>query len=198
MIQQMLAIWSLVVLNPAWTSESSWFMYRCSLAWRILSTGEFWAWVQLCGSLDIPWHYLSLGLEWKLIFSIPVATAEFSKFAGILSEALSQQHLLGFEIAQLEDTYSPWNSLDENTGVGSLSLLQGIFPTQGSNPGVPHYRWILYQLSHQGSPGILEWVAYPFSSGSSQPRNWTRVSCIACVFFTNWAMRETLTMCNKL
>jgi len=38
------------------------------------------------------------------------------------------------------------------TGVGSLSLLQGIFPTQGSNSGVPHCRWILYHLSHQGSP----------------------------------------------
>ena len=40
----------------------------------------------------------------------------------------------------------------KNTGVGSLSLLQGIFPTQGSNQGLPHYRQILYQLSHQGSP----------------------------------------------
>ena len=44
---------------------------------------------------------------------------------------------------------SPWNSLGQNTGVGSLSLLQGIFPTQGSNPGLPHCRRILYQLSHK-------------------------------------------------
>ena len=43
--------------------------------------------------------------------------------------------------------YSPWNSPSQNTGVGSLSLLQGIFPTQGLNPGLPHCRWILYQLS---------------------------------------------------
>ena len=49
--------------------------------------------------------------------------------------------------------YSPWNSPgSQNTGGGSCSLLQGIFPTQGSNPGLPHCRWILYQLSHQGSP----------------------------------------------
>ena len=48
--------------------------------------------------------------------------------------------------------YSPWNSPGQNTGVGSLSLLQGIFPTQGSNPGLPHCRWILYQLSYQVSP----------------------------------------------
>ena len=86
--------------------------------------------------------------------------------------------------------YSPWNSPGQNTGVGSLSLLQGVFPTQGSNPGLPHCRWILYQLSHQGSPRILEWVACPISRGSSWPRNLSRVSCIAGRFFTNWAMRE--------
>ena len=44
--------------------------------------------------------------------------------------------------------YSPWNSPGQNTGVGSLSLLQGIFPTQGFNPGLPHCRQILYQLSY--------------------------------------------------
>ena len=60
---------------------------------------------------------------------------------------------------------------------GSSSLLQGIFPTQGSNPGLRHCRQILYHLSHQKSPRILEWVAYSFSRGSSQPRNQTRVSC---------------------
>ena len=50
------------------------------------------------------------------------------------------------------DLYSPRNSPGQNTGVGSRSLLQGIFPTQGSNPGLPHCRWIFYQLSHKGSP----------------------------------------------
>ena len=75
--------------------------------------------------------------------------------------------------------YSPWNSLGQNTGVDGLSLLQGILPTQWSNTGLPHCRRILYQLSHQGSPRILEWVAHPFSSGSSWPRNRTGVSCIA-------------------
>ena len=76
--------------------------------------------------------------------------------------------------------------------LGSLFLLQGIFPTQGSNPGLSHCGWILYHLSHQGSPGILEWVAYPFSRGTSQPRNQARVSCIAGRFFTSWATREFL------
>ena len=74
---------------------------------------------------------------------------------------------------------------------GSLSLLQGIFPTQESNPGLPHCRQILYQLSHNRSPRILEWGAYPISSGSSWPRNQTGVSCIAGRFFTNWAIRKT-------
>ena len=83
--------------------------------------------------------------------------------------------------------YSPWNSPGQNTGVGSLSLLQGIFPTQRSNPCLPHCRWILYQLSHLGSPRILERVAYPFSSRSSWPRNQTRVFCTTGGFFTNWA-----------
>ena len=72
--------------------------------------------------------------------------------------------------------YSPLNSPGQNTGVGSLSLLQEIFPTQGLNPDLPHYRQILYQLSHKGSLRIPEWAAYPFSSGSSQPRNQTGVS----------------------
>ena len=77
-----------------------------------------------------------------------------------------------------------------NTGVGSLPLLQGIFPTQRLNPGLSHCRHILYQLSHKGSTRVLEWVAYPFSSGSSQPRNLTRVLCITSGFFTNWVIRE--------
>ena len=88
--------------------------------------------------------------------------------------------------------YSPWNSPGQNTGVGSLSLLQGIFPSQGSNPDPPHCRQILYQLSHQANPRILEQVAYPFSPGSCRPRNQTGVSCIAGGFFTNWAIREAL------
>ena len=52
--------------------------------------------------------------------------------------------------------YNPWSSAGQNTRVGSLSLLQGIFPTQGSNPGLPHCGQILYQLSHKGSPVIMK------------------------------------------
>ena len=117
--------------------------------------------------------------------------------------------------------YGPWNSPGQNTGAGSLSFLQGIFPTQGSNSGLLHCRWILCQLSHQGNPQgsissvqslscvrlfatpwdytvhgtlqarIPEWIAIPFSRGSSQSRDRTQVSCIAGGFFTSWATRET-------
>ena len=71
------------------------------------------------------------------------------------------------------------DSQGKNTGVGCHDLLQGIFPTQGSNTGLLYCRRILYCLSHQGSPRILEWVAYPFAKGSSQATSQTGVSCIA-------------------
>ena len=89
------------------------------------------------------------------------AAAHKSESRSVVSDSL-QPHGL----------YSPWNSPGQNTSVGSLSFFQGILPImQGSNPGVPHCRLILNQLSHKGSPRIPEWVAYPFSSRSSQPRN---------------------------
>ena len=57
----------------------------------------------------------------------------------------------------------------------------GFIPTQGLNPCLPHCRQILYHLSHQGSPRILEWVACVFSRGPSQPRNQTGLSCTTWV-----------------
>ena len=98
---------------------------------------------------------------------------KWSESHSVVSDSTLQPHGL----------YSPWNSPGQNTEVGTLSLLQGIFSTQASNPGLPHCRQILYQLNHSGSPRVLEWVAYPFSSTSSWPRNQTRVSCIAGWFF---------------
>ena len=50
----------------------------------------------------------------------------------------------------------PWNSPGQNIGVGSLSLPQGILPTQGSSPSLPRCRQILYQLNSQGSPKLLK------------------------------------------
>ena len=79
-----------------------------------------------------------------------------------------------------------WNSPGQNTEWIAFPFSRQ--SSQGSNPGLLHCGLILYQLSHKGSPRILQWVAYPFSSRSSWPRNRTRVSCIAGGFFTNWAI----------
>ena len=97
----------------------------------------------------------------------------------------SESHSVMSDSLQPHGLYSPWNSPAQNTRMGSHPLLQGIFSTQGLKPSLPHCRQILYQLSHQGSPRILEWVAYPFSRGSSWPRNRTRVSWMAGGFFTS-------------
>ena len=75
------------------------------------------------------------------------------------------------------------DSPGKNTGVDSHGFLQGILPNQVSNPALLHCKQILYHPSHQESPRLLEWVTYPFSRGSSQPRNQTRVSCLADRFF---------------
>jgi len=79
----------------------------------------------------------------------------------------------------LSNSLQPHGFPGQNTGVSSLSLLQRVFPTQGSNPNLPHCRRILYQLSHKGSPGILEWVVYPFSSRPipAQELNWGLLHC---------------------
>ena len=75
----------------------------------------------------------------------------------------------------MSDSVTPMNYMvygilqDKILGWVSHSLLQGIFPTQGSNSGLPGCRQILYQLCYQGSPRILEWVAYPFSADLSDP-----------------------------
>ena len=98
--------------------------------------------------------------------------------------AFSGKSLSRVQLLRPHGLYSLWHSLGQNTGVGSFSLPQGIFLTQGSNSGLPHCRKILYQLSHQGNPSIPEWVAYPISSRPSRPRNRTGVSCIAGRFFT--------------
>ena len=77
------------------------------------------------------------------------------------------------------------DSPGKNTEVGCHAILQGIFPTQGLDPGLLNCRRILYCLSHQRSPRILEWAAYPFSRGTFQHRYQTGVSCIAGRFFTS-------------
>ena len=72
-----------------------------------------------------------------VVKGLPASAGKWSESHSLMSDSLRLQ-------------YSPWSSPGQNTGLGSLSLLQGIFPTQGLNPGLPHCRRILYQLSHKG------------------------------------------------
>ena len=92
--------------------------------------------------------------------------------------------------------YSPWNSPGQNTKVSNLSFLQGIIP----NPGI-ELRSSTLQVDSllaepPGKPQNTERVAYSFSSGSSWPRNRTRVSCFAGTFFISWDNRAPL--CKQL
>ena len=70
---------------------------------------------------------------------------------------VNESHSVMSDSLRAHGLYGPRNSPGQNTGVGSLSLLQGIFPSQGSNPGLLHCRWILSQLSHKGSPKMGVW-----------------------------------------
>ena len=74
-------------------------------------------------------------------------------YAGVESESESKMKVAQscLTLCDALALYSPWFSPGQETGVGSRSLLQGVFPTQGSNPHLPHCRWILYQLNHQGT-----------------------------------------------
>ena len=103
---------------------------------------------------------------------------------------LSFSHSVVSDSLQPHDCSPPGSSVHgvspgKTTGLGFHALLHGIVPIQESNPGFPHCRQILHCLSYQGSPRILEWVAYPFSRGSSQPKDQTGVFCIADRFFTS-------------
>ena len=92
------------------------------------------------------WFYMDLKAEIKFILQIESRLyISESESHSVLSDSLRPPGL-----------YSPWNSPGQNTGVGSLSLLQGIFLTQGSNPGLLHCRQILYRLSYKGNLRILE------------------------------------------
>ena len=117
-------------------------------------------------------HLCSLFMQW-----VNSKTLEWSESRSVMSDSLGPHGL-----------YSPWHSPGQNTGVGSLSLLQGIFSIQGLNPGLLHCRQILYQLRHKWSPRILEWVACPFSRGTSQGSSLEPGGSqeLGCALGSNW------------
>ena len=94
-------------------------------------------------------------------------------------------------------TSEPLASLIEYWG-GLPCPPPGDFPNPGIEPRSPTLQVDSLQSEPQGSPRILEWVAYPFSRGPSQPTDWTRVSCIANRFFTSWATRENQTYLESM
>ena len=115
---------------------------------------------QILTNLEIfIWYELTELALWKLAigFLVPkqkekIWLSEFYFWKSRHFLIVSESHSVVSDSLQPHGLYSSWNSPDQNTGVGSLPLPQGIFPTQGSNPGLPHYRWFLYQLSHKGGP----------------------------------------------
>ena len=134
----------------------------------------------LCNPMDCIAHWAPLSMEfsWQEYWSgLPCPSPEDLPNPGIEPRSPTLQA----DSLPAEPPGKP-----KNTGVGSLSLLQ----IQESNQSLLHCRWIPYYQSHQGSPRILEWVAYPFSKGTSWPRNWTGVSYIAGRFSTSWVTRE--------
>ena len=84
--------------------------------------------------------------------------AEFAPREGLALEVVSNRNSILTSLTQT-GLLCPWNSLGKNTGVGSYSLLQGIFLTQGSNPGLLYCRRVLYHVSHPGKPTILTYRA---------------------------------------
>ena len=131
-----LALQKYVLNNQVGITTDSWSPAEISMSFN----------TSLCLSTVI---YCSLSSSKQLcqtfttLYSLPTHTIVSPLPLQIESESRSVMS----DSLQPHGLYSPWDSPAQNTGVGSLSLLQGIFQTQGSNPGLLHCRWILYQLS---------------------------------------------------
>ena len=124
-------------LQSCLTHATLWTIAHQALLSMEFSKQEYWNGLPCPSPGDFP----DPGIEPAYLMYLALAGGFFtpeSESCSVMSDFLRPNVL-----------YSPWNSPGLNTGVGSLSLLQGIFPIQGSNPGLPHYRQILYQLSHK-------------------------------------------------
>ena len=106
----------------------------------------------------------------------------------------SESHSVVFDSLWSHELCSPWNSLGQNTGVGSLSLLQGILPTQGSNPGLHHCRHILYQLSHKGSPIMVVYIT-KYLTNKFIAKNMLKASTNNYLDYTDIYLHQSLWTC---
>ena len=130
----------------------------------------------------VGWHFLSRGS------SQPRGWTQLSFLAGECFEGESESHSVVYNSLQPHGLYNPWNSPGQNTGVGSCSLLQRIFPTQGSNPGILHCRHTLYQLSHREA---YHWANLDegFPGGTSGKEPTCRCSSLRRWGFDPWAKK---------
>ena len=179
---------------------------------------------KLLSRVSTRFHFILFFQHWLSMLDLILSLSPPSLNSSLLEplmflESESEGHAIMSDSLRSHGLYCPWNSPGQNTGVGNLSLLQGIFLTQESNWGLLHWRRLLYQLIYQGCPmclqfssvtqscptlcdpmdyrvhgilqaRILEWVTFPFSRGFSQPGDQIQISCIAGGFFTSWATRE--------
>ena len=146
------------------------------------------------GAKDLKRHFTKKLYSWQiryekmLIMILATCRLKCDTTTNLLSAVLScsvmssslQPHGL-----QPDRLLCPWGFSRQEYWSGLPRPLPGDLPNSGISLGLPHCRQILCHLSHQGSPRVLEWAAYPFSRGTFQPRTRTRVSRIAGKFFTS-------------
>ena len=145
----------------------------------------------LCLCLYIGGHGSRAFSLWWFYQSGPPTSVKWSESHSIMSNSLRPNGL-----------YSPWNSPGQTTGVASLSHLQGIFPTQGSNPGLSHCRRILYQLSHRGivPPALLvlqlaDGSLWNFSASINYASKYLYLSNCVCFFWRTLKNTRVLRCC---
>ena len=119
--------------------------------------------------------------EGLLLFRMESSRTEESSSTRGLGAVLSRSVMSDSAAPGLQPTrlLCPWGCSRQKRWSWLPCPPPGALPVQNVNPGLPHGKQTLYHLSHQGSPGILEWVACSFSRGTSWPRNWTGVCCTA-------------------
>ena len=142
--------------------------YSSNLAWKI-------PWTKKPGRYS-PWSCKELDTTEQLTL--------------VMKQSESEGHSVVSDTLRSHGLYSPWNSPGQNTGMGSLSLLQGIFATQGSNPGLTHSLQVdSLPAEPQGKPKNTGVGSLSLLQGIFLTQDQTRVSCIAEGFLTKWAMR---------
>ena len=149
--------------------------------WVWVSSGSWW-WTGKCGVLQSMGSQ-RFGHDWATELNREIPVISILLFFKVVFESENKCRSVISDSFWPHGLYSPWNSLGQNTGVGSPSLLQGLFPTQGLNPGLLHCRQILYQLSHQGSPkGVLAWAYRRGGVCLFAPSKWTVFTSGSCIF----------------